>query len=331
MITITNVDIIIMNTKKYIFILTAVMFLPAVLHSQVRSFDFSSKNGDSKIYYRITSKENRQAEVTYKNTEYGSYKGDITVPDSVRWMGKTYVVSSVGDSAFFGSEKLQKVSLPSTLKSIGDRAFSLSGVRSVDMNDGVEYLGNGVFAFCNSLHAITVPQSVKTIGEYVFASSSLQSLTVNCHSIESEFVFNGIKTLKEVTIGKNVKYIPENIFAGCDSITTLYFNAEDFTGYSPFKGLQSLEKAVIGNGVKTVCDNFIADCKNVTEVMIPNSVVTLKQSAFSGSGIKKAVIPQSIKEIGSAVFENCMQLREAELPSGLGVIVEYMFNNCESL
>jgi len=74
------------------------------------------------IYYRIN--ENNNVSVTCLNTNYNSYSGEINIPKTVKNNGVTYNVTAIGDNAFRNSTSLESVSIPNTVISIGNYAFS---------------------------------------------------------------------------------------------------------------------------------------------------------------------------------------------------------------
>ena len=79
------------------------------------------------IMYIINStSEDWSACVTAKEDDYGinSYKGKVTIPSSVAWNGYTYPVSRIIAQAFDGCVGLTSVTIPSSVTSIGDYAFS---------------------------------------------------------------------------------------------------------------------------------------------------------------------------------------------------------------
>ena len=78
-----------------------------------------SKDG---IYYVRTSKNT--VEVSYKDQNYNSYSGEVTIPPTVTYEGRTYNVTAIGDDAFRGCTGLTKVTIPNTVTSIGHTAFS---------------------------------------------------------------------------------------------------------------------------------------------------------------------------------------------------------------
>ena len=55
--------------------------------------------------------------------------------------------------------------IPSSVTSIGDCAFSLSSLTSVTIQNGLTIIGYGAFSYCTSLTSITIPSSVTFIGE----------------------------------------------------------------------------------------------------------------------------------------------------------------------
>ena len=106
------------------------------------------------IYYNFTSSS--MVEVTHKGNAWDSYSneysGAVTIPSTVTYNGKTYNVTRIGESAFDTCSGLTSITIPASVKSIGDWAF-------YDCN-------NLKFLVCL---ALTPP----TLGEAVFASEDL--------------------------------------------------------------------------------------------------------------------------------------------------------------
>ncbi len=73
------------------------------------------------IYYNKTSATT--VEVTYKDTNYNSYTGDVSIPSAITRNGNTYIVTTVGDYAFYNSEGVSNLTIPETVTSIGECAF----------------------------------------------------------------------------------------------------------------------------------------------------------------------------------------------------------------
>lgn len=93
------------------------------------------------ICYYITSAEELTCTVTTTNIS-----GDVVIPEKVTYEEKTYTVTSIGNSAFYGCSSLTSIEIPSSVTSISNYAF-----------EG-----------CSSLTNIKIPNSVTSIGDFAF-------------------------------------------------------------------------------------------------------------------------------------------------------------------
>lgn len=73
------------------------------------------------IYYNKTSATT--VEVTYKDSNYASYSGEVIIPSTVTRNGTTYTVTTIGDYAFYNSVEVFDLTIPETVSSIGECAF----------------------------------------------------------------------------------------------------------------------------------------------------------------------------------------------------------------
>ena len=72
------------------------------------------------IYYNLISK-GKTAEVTSGEEKY---TGEVVIPSSITVEGQEYPVTSIGASAFELCSGLTSVTIPNSVTSIGDFAFS---------------------------------------------------------------------------------------------------------------------------------------------------------------------------------------------------------------
>jgi hypothetical protein len=78
-------------------------------------------------------------------------------------------LASMDQSAFMGCTLLDRVSIPSTIKVIGDHAFlGCTHLMYVELSEGLERFDEGAFCKCTSLERIRIPSTVKVIFEYAF-------------------------------------------------------------------------------------------------------------------------------------------------------------------
>lgn len=109
-------------------------------------------------------------------------------------------VTEISAYAFTGIVDMTRISIPSSVTSIGDGAFylNLRSLSQVELNEGLSSIGNEVFWGCGSLRNLTIPSTVESIGTRAFWGAGLSSL-----------VFKG-KTLDEVQAMENYPWSISN-------------------------------------------------------------------------------------------------------------------------
>ena len=165
------------------------------------------------------------------NDELSDYKGDIVIPSTVTYDGKTYNVTRIGHFAFFGCSSLESINIPESVTSIGSEAFR----------------------GCSSLTSINIPESVTSnIGDYAFnGCSSLESVNIpdGMTSSIGDYAFFGCSSLTSVVIGDGVTSIGDRAFRNCSSLESVVIgDGVTSIGQSAFQDCSSLESVVIGYG-----------------------------------------------------------------------------------
>ena len=131
----------------------------------------------------------------YVVTKFDNKSGKVIIPE--KYEGKPVV--EIGPDAFLSCSKVANISLPNTLKVIGDYAFYGSRIVSVTIPENVEKIGEGAFKDCIWLK------------EIIYSATECKSVA------EGEIgVFDNVGTSVDngvnVKITKNVKNIPAFLF-----------------------------------------------------------------------------------------------------------------------
>ena len=255
-------------------------------------------------------------------TGYSGSVTDLYIPDKINL--HVAVVGGAGGDVSWDYE--------GTVKGIGGSAFYNSGLTSITIRDGVEFIedGNdrdyydykGAFKSCSALERVSIPNSMTNIGAHAFSDcSGLTSVTIpNSVTSIGKCAFSGCSGLTSVTLPNALKRIEGGTFYYCRGLTTL----------------------VIPNSVVDICDSVggyeassygaFSACDGLTSVTIPNSVTNIGSGAFSGcSGLTSVTIPDSVTIIGQNAFYYCSNLASVNIGSGVKDIDDRAFSGCSGI
>ena len=228
-------------------LLTAVALCTAL---SAEAYDFEAGG----ICYNITSEADKTVEVTSRSNRY---YGDITIPASVSNSGTTYTVTSIGERAFSYCSGLKSIDIPDGVTSVSEGAFSsCTGLTSIDIPDRVTEIGDYAFSGCSSLTSINIPDGVTSMGKGAFS---------------------GCPSLTSVTLGKGVTSIEDNAFSDCRKLITI----------------------TIPDGVTSIGNSAFYDCSSLTEI---NCLATVppacEADCFSGVDKDKCTlrVPEGTEE-----------------------------------
>ena len=141
--------------------------------------------------------------------KYIGDKSFLNIPKTIN----NFLVTKIEDKCFLDCLRLKEVILSDFIEEIGENAFSNTGIKNINIPDGVEIIEKGVFYNCYKLKEVTLPNSVKEIGEYAFYSSGIESIKIpdGVEIIEEKAFYNCYK-LKEVTLPNSIKEIEKHAF-----------------------------------------------------------------------------------------------------------------------
>lgn len=223
-------------------------------------------------------------------------------------------VEEIGDMAFFEKTNLKKVTLPSSLRTIGVSAFQNSGLCGICIPEGCKTIDNSAFYGCENLKEVTLPESISVIEEEAFACcQNLTSIRIPGNVTTLNNVFGGCTNLSRVDIPDSVTEIGYCAFWKCQSLTQISIPGScKKIGKSSFKYCESLREIHLSEGLTSIDEDAFAFCYQLHEIALPSSLKRIDRSAFS-SRIKKVIIDDKfsddidLKEIFGDEIEICIK------------------------
>ena len=160
-----------------------------------------------------------------------------------------------------------------------------------------------------------IPDGVKTISAGFYGLTEIKEIivpdSVTCLSVA--FV-QDCPNLERLYIGKNVKEIRENPFAGCPKLTleidpeNPYFRVEGNCIIKKDGNVlwTAFDKSVIPEGVESVRTGAFYYNDDIKEINFPDSVTIINAAVSECHGIKTIFIPKSVEILNACLISNCI-------------------------
>ncbi len=260
-------------------------------------------------------------------------------------------VTRIEETVFYGSSNLKKVTLPSSLKSIGEWAFkSCEKLEEIELPSNVEKIEEDAFAGCYKLSKVTLSDHLKEIGGWAFYNCKIKSITLP-ESLETigNKAFGGCD-LENVNLPDNLKFIGEEAFNNWDMKELKLPSGIEYIGNRAFARASLKELAIpaslafIGekafgyshgwfelqvdenNPVYRCENNCIIERKTDALVAIgyckelPKSIKRIKACSLDGYRVENHLfeVPEGIEELDDRAFEDMFLYKsEIVLPASL--------------
>ena len=191
-------------------------------------------------------------------------------------------------------------------------------IKTVEIEDGITYIGSSAFLDCTNLENITIPSSVTGIGNSVFD---------NCTSLTDITYTGTIEQFRNMSFGEYNNGLRSKVIHCTDGDITygISWTLEDgvltvsgMGGMEPYDEGEapwnderdSIKSIVIKDGVTSINCNAFYSCRNVTDVTIADSVTVIEQGAFSYcESLKSLNISVNVTDVCDA-FGGCTNLTD---------------------
>lgn len=212
-------------------------------------YDFDEATGEATL-----NRNNR-----YVNIEH------VVIPETVvSPNGVTCTVVAIAEKAFgnvdgfMHNESIVSVTIPSTVKTIGQYAFGrCSSLTSVHLSEGLETIDK--FAFWKtSVENLIIPESVTFMG---------QSICEECHYLET------VEARSTAPLG-------DFAFKNCYSLESATIHSAG-TGRSAFGGCTSLKNVVMMDGLTVLGDFVFNGDQDLYRIEFPDTLTTMPSNIFN--------------------------------------------------
>ena len=318
--------------KKQLLLL---VILLGMVGSKTYAHDIEVQNADGVTIYYIWTNNKTELAVSYRGYDFtrysDEYTGNVVIPESVTYEGKTYSVTSIGYGAFAYCAGLTSITIGNSVTSIGSSAFSgCTCLTSITIPNSVTSIGSNAFSGCNGLTSVNIlvtdlaafcnNKIVSLINSKVGKPIRLldaegkeikEYIIPNSVTSIGDYAFRNCTSLTSVTITNNVTSIGNSAFSGSGLKKTIWLTNTPPSGYSNVGGgVNYVSNNQYSSLSNTIVSSFAA-CSSLTNITIGNQVKEILFEAFKGcAALPKISIPKSVTYIGDNVFDGCNGLKE---------------------
>ena len=290
---------------------------------------FQTEDG---LYWKVTGPDSvqlleDQSKANSYAASYADLTGDVVIPATVEYSGKTFRVTSIGYQAFYSNRgitsvvipegvtdvgynafvmcmELAKVSLPDTLEKVDTYAFNTFIATEFDkVPANLQWIGDSAFQKAK-IATLDLPEGLTHIGNKAFFNAEVESLSLPESVTEyGDYIFYGCQNLSYVELPDNMTELPMGIFWNCtvpEAHQPAQRPGEDrqccLLRLRPGEDCHSAS-------VKVIDDWAFAWITNMKTIDIPDTVESVGFNAYIyAQGVKTINIGSGVKTIGKDGF-----------------------------
>lgn len=291
----------------------------------------------------------------------------LTIPETIVVDGTTYTVTALNANCLStenGCPLLGSITLPSTVKTIGENAFKgQSKLTSVNFPD-VETITGGAFSGCTSLKEATLGIYSTVKGQdnkFIFDNDvPLEKLTLSRAETDKStndkddvkgIIFQSLTNLKELHLpalktliwrgdfnnykalttidAPLLENIPSQTFISCDELDSVYLpSVKEIEGGGAFYNCKKL-RGIYCPVCTKVGNSFVSGTPNLKTLNFP-AMKDVGEFWFSGISSVTTINLPNAENLGNDAFYACTSLTDLRAPK-VKTIGSYAFYNCSSL
>lgn len=287
---------------------------------------------------------NKLAKITLGSTDHFETNDDGTV---LYDKGKTTLIT------YLKSKKDKTFDLPSSVKTIGTRAFFENiNIETVTVSEGLANIQTLAFYGCTNFKSIDLPKTLSVLEDGAFTKCNNLAVTIDSEnqnfSLEGVIIFQKLTDSRKLvsypttitdpvyTIPADVSAIGARAFQNVTALTTIKFaegSIINSIGEYAFYQCSNLENITLPNSITTIGRDALRECKKLTSVTLPNNsdYKTIATELFYNcTALEEINIPSSITTFSYGCFAGT-NISQVDIPNGVTTLAAIMFQNCKRL
>lgn len=281
--------------------------------------------------------------VLLRNLFGGSADSIPTALKTVTVVGSTGLVAN----AFANASWVENISLPKTLVTVGEGAFTgCSSLASLTLDSENQAL----FVECGVIYDKTALTPLGWVGKFPSVMTYPEGITLVPGGDMSSVTNIAVPSSATGFIGSVSNLAPDGaegpkfLFSYVDKTNLSFAKITGDGGMPVFSGAKKLNIVSLPDNLESIPYNAFSGCEKlrtvyisggsmvVGTVNIPSGVTSIGGAAFEGCVLFAEVnLPSGIEEIGARTFKGCTGLKAVKIPSGVTVIGERAFEGCTAL
>lgn len=211
--------------------------------------------------------------LTSSNRSWVGYTGasnqSLNIPGFFKRGSTTYKVVAIGNECFWNCSDLVSVTVPDTVKTIGERAFSLSkNITTIRLPNGLTEIPKYMCSNCTKLSNIQIPSTVTSIGNYAFDYTAITSITLPSGLKSLGTQAFATSKLTSITVPNGCIMSSSGAFNKCSQLQTIVIGEGTSDFSYAFQNVTGLRYLTLPSTTTTLTNNTFYGCNNIVQVKI---------------------------------------------------------------
>jgi len=217
---------------------------------------------------------------------------------------------------------IQTITFEEGITHIGNYMFYDCFISNIEFPSTLKTIGDNAFSYCSCPNIMKIPASVISIGDHAFAHSGIDELTLPDTPVAlGNGTFGNCSSLRTVTLPVDYDF-SQNPFESTTGVTTINYTVGS-SGFMPDRTTDSEDSAWYQNTLEYASRN------NIQTITFGEGITHIGNNLFydGSESLTNVQFPSSLETIGDYAFCNCTQLERVDFIGSAPAIQDNAFSN----